>query len=51
MSQQELDLYVNAGNVTYFDSFGVELILKEIRKIIGNKYIKQIFIEYKHMIQ
>ena len=39
MSQQELALYVNAENVTYFDSFGVELILKEIRKFIGNKYI------------
>ena len=39
MSQQELTLYVNAENVTYFDSFGVELILKEIRKFIGNKYI------------
>ena len=32
-------MYVNAENVTYFDSFGVELILKEIRKFIGNKYI------------
>ena len=39
MSQQELALYVNAENVTYFDSFGVELILKEIRKFIRNKYI------------
>ena len=30
-------LYVNAKNVTYFDSFGVEHIPKEIRKFIGNK--------------
>ena len=32
-------LYVNAKNVTYFDSFGVEHIPKEIKKFIGNKNI------------
>ena len=32
-------LYANAKNVTYFDSFGVEHIPKEIRKFIGNKNI------------
>ena len=32
-------LYVNAENVTYFDSFGVEYIPKEIRKFIDNKKI------------
>ena len=32
-------LYVNAENVTYFDSFGVEHISKEIRKFIANKNI------------
>ena len=32
-------LYVNAENVTYFDSFGVEHIPKEIRKFIKNKNI------------
>ena len=32
-------LYVNAENVTYFDSFGVEHIQKEIKKFIGNKNI------------
>ena len=32
-------LYVNDENVTYFDSFGVENIPKEIRKLIGNKNI------------
>ena len=32
-------LYVNAENVTYFDSFGVEHTLKETKKLIGNKYI------------
>ena len=30
-------LYMNAENVTYFDSFGVKHITKEIRKFIGNK--------------
>ena len=33
-------LYVNSDNVTYFDSFGVERIPKEIRKFIKNKNIK-----------
>ena len=32
-------LYVNFKTVTYFDSFGVEHIPKEIRKIINNKNI------------
>ena len=32
-------LYVNNKTVTYFDSFGVEHIPKEIRKFIGNKNI------------
>ena len=31
---------MNAENVTYFDSFGVEHIPKEIRKIIRNKNFK-----------
>ena len=32
-------LYVNSKAVTYFDSFGVEHIPKEIKKFIGNKNI------------
>ena len=32
-------LYINAKNVTYFDSFGVEHIPKEIKKFKGNKNI------------
>ena len=32
-------MYVNAKNVTYFDSFGVEQIPKEIRKFIRNKNV------------
>ena len=33
----QIELYVNAENVTYFDTFGVKHIPKEIRKFIGNK--------------
>ena len=33
-------LHVNNNNVTYFDSFGVEDILKEIKLFINNKNIK-----------
>ena len=34
-------LYVSEANdVTYFDSFGVEYISKEIKTFIGNKNIK-----------
>ena len=32
-------MYVNAENVTYYDSFGVEHILKQNEKFIGNKNI------------
>ena len=32
-------LYVNSKTITYFDSFGVEHISKEIKKIINNKNI------------
>ena len=32
-------LYVNAKSVTYFESFGVEHIPKEIKKFIGNNNI------------
>ena len=31
---------MNAENVTYFDRLGVELIRKEIRKVIGNKNVR-----------
>ena len=44
-------LYVSNNDVTYFDSFGVEHIPKEIKTFISNKNIKKIFSEYKHMIQ
>ena len=33
-------MHVNNNYTTYFDSFGVGHILKEIKTIINNKYIK-----------
>ena len=36
---QWIVLFVNDNNVTYIDSFGVEHIPKEIKKIIGNRNI------------
>ena len=32
-------LYVNSKTVTYFDSFGIEHIPKEVKKFIGNENI------------
>ena len=38
-----MDCFVcKCKDVTYFDSFGAEHILKEIRKLIGNKNIYRI---------
>ena len=34
-----LALYVNAENLTYFDSFGVECIPNEIKKFLANENI------------
>ena len=36
-------LWVNGNNSTYFDSFGVEHIPKEIKPFINNKNITNIF--------
>ena len=36
-------LYVNCDNVTYFASFGVEYIPKEIKSFIGNKNVTNIY--------
>ena len=47
----QIALYVNSDNATYFDSFRVEYIPKEIAKLIGNKNITTIFIEDKQMSQ
>ena len=45
-------LYALNNNVIYFDSFGVEHIPKEIKKIIDKSIIlKKDFLQYKHMIQ
>ena len=43
-------LHVNDNDVTYFDSFRVEHIPKEIKTLII-KTLKQTFLEYKHTIQ
>ena len=32
-------LHINNNNLTYFESFGVEHILKEINKFLGNKNV------------
>ena len=34
-----------------FDSFGVEYVPKEIKRFIGHKTKKQIYIDYKHTNQ
>ena len=41
---------MSAENVTYFDSFGVENIPKEIKKFTGNKKLQRIFLEHKDTI-
>ena len=51
MSTLILELIGLHNNVTYFDSFGVEHILKEVKACIRNKNIKQTFLEHKHTIQ
>ena len=42
-------LYVKNNEVIYFDSFGVEYVLKGIKKDI--KTPKQTYLEFKHTIQ
>ena len=39
MESQWIAFYINAKNVTYFDSFEVEYIPKEIKELIENKKI------------
>ena len=46
-----IDLYVKNNTVTYFDSFGVKNIPKEIIKFIGKKTLKQMFLGCRHMIE
>ena len=43
-------LYVKDNEITYFDSSGVELVHKGIKKFIGHKTSKQIYSEYKPTI-
>ena len=48
-------LFCKKNEIVYFDSFGVEYILEEIKDFIeqfpGNKNIKLTFFEYKKIIQ
>ena len=46
-----VSLFVKPKYTVYFDSFGVEHIPKEINKFIGNKKLKQVYLEYKRTIQ
>ena len=39
------------NNITYFDSFGVEHIPKEIKTFSKNKSITTSILEYKHVIR
>ena len=43
--------YVHNDDITYFDSFGIEHISKEIEAFINNKKIKTNIFRIKHMIQ
>ena len=45
-----VSFFVKPKFAVYFDSFGIELIPKEINKFINND-IKVIYLEYKHTIQ
>ena len=40
MSTHWVALYVHNNDVTYFDSFGVEHIRKDLRTFVNNKNIK-----------
>ena len=44
-------LVLNYDKVTYFDSFELAHISKEIKKFISKKISLKIFIEYKHTVQ
>ena len=44
-------LVCNRIEIVCFDSFGVEHFHEEIKDFVGNKLQKQIFFEYKQMIQ
>ena len=44
-------LYKLNNGITYFDSFAIEHIPKQIKRFIGNKICKEIMLKYKHMIQ
>ena len=44
-------LYLKNNEITYFDSFGVEQVPKEIKDLLNIKTSKQTYPEYKQTIQ
>ena len=44
-------LFVKPKHTVYFDSFDKEHIPKEIKHAIGNKKLRRIYLDYKHVIQ
>ena len=44
-------LYLNGNNVTYFDSFGVQYILKKFKNSQEITILQQTFTKYKQTIQ
>ena len=44
-------LYVKNNEITYFDSFGVEHVPKELKNLLVIKTSKQTYLEYKQAIQ
>ena len=47
----DVALLANGDNLTYFNSFEVEYILKQIKKFIKPKILQQLFLECKHTVQ
>ena len=46
-----VSLFDKANKVIYFDSFGIEHILKKLINLLVIKKLKQVYLEYKHTIQ
>ena len=44
-------LYVKNNEVIYFDSFGIEHVPKEVKKLLDIKTQKQTYLEHKQTIQ
>ena len=51
MATHWIALYAFNNDVSYFDSFGIEHITKQIEKFIGNKNIQTIIFRIQAYIQ